>query len=260
MIDFAQAFDTTVSSLILLGSQLDDDEWRLPTECPGWTVKDNVSHIVGIQKWLQGEPEPAHELPDDLPHVRNDLGRRNELDVDLRRPYPPSEVLDELRAVLATYRAGLTTTDRAGDVETPFGPRPFAKLMMSRTYDVWTHEQDIRRATNRPGNLSGPGAECTKLVLVQELPVVAERAGVEPGRSVTFVVTGPVAFTRTITTGPDGRGSTLDAADPAVTITLDWESFVRLGCGRCTPDAVELTVEGDRELAAKVLAQLTMTP
>lgn len=260
MTDFAQAFDSTVSSLILLGSQLEAEDWILPTECPGWTVKDNVSHIVGIQRWLQGEPEPKHELPTELPHVRNDLGRRNELDVDLRRPYPPARVLEELRAVLATHRAQLPRTDRSGDVETPFGPRPFAKLMMSRTYDVWTHEQDIRRATNRPGNLSGPGAECTKLVLVQELPVVAERAGVESGQSVTFVVTGPVAFTRTITTN-DGRGTTVDAvADPTVSVTVDWESFVRLGCGRCTADAVDVTVEGDQELAGKVLAQLTMTP
>ena len=27
---------------------LSDAEWALPTECPGWDVKDQLSHLIGI--------------------------------------------------------------------------------------------------------------------------------------------------------------------------------------------------------------------
>jgi hypothetical protein len=33
--------------LLLLLSQLHDEEWRKPTVCPGWSVKDIVLHLLG---------------------------------------------------------------------------------------------------------------------------------------------------------------------------------------------------------------------
>ena len=41
-----------------IGADLSADEWRLPTECPGWSVHDNVAHMIGTERMLLGE-EPA---------------------------------------------------------------------------------------------------------------------------------------------------------------------------------------------------------
>ena len=30
--------------------ELSDTEWALPTECPGWDVKDQLSHLIGIER------------------------------------------------------------------------------------------------------------------------------------------------------------------------------------------------------------------
>ena len=38
---------------------------------------------------------------------------------------------------------------------------PFDRMIRMRTFDSWTHEQDIRRATGLPANLASPGAQVT---------------------------------------------------------------------------------------------------
>ena len=33
-------------------------QWDLATDCPGWTVKDQLSHLIGDRAMLLGEPPP----------------------------------------------------------------------------------------------------------------------------------------------------------------------------------------------------------
>jgi hypothetical protein len=49
---------------------------------------------------------------------------------------------------------------------------------------------------------------------------------------------------------------------PAVTLTMDWETFVRLACGRVRPQVVadHVKVEGDEALAERILAHFAVTP
>ena len=69
-------------SIQRLGSELDETQWKLPTDCPGWTVQDNLAHILSIESVILGLPTPDVDLPDDLAHVKNDLGRSNEIWVE----------------------------------------------------------------------------------------------------------------------------------------------------------------------------------
>ncbi len=34
--------------------ELSEPEWALPTECPGWDVKDQLSHLIGIEQGDHG--------------------------------------------------------------------------------------------------------------------------------------------------------------------------------------------------------------
>ena len=43
------------AAILALGGGLTPDEWSRPTECPGWTVLDLVSHLIGIERTLLGE-------------------------------------------------------------------------------------------------------------------------------------------------------------------------------------------------------------
>ncbi len=64
-------------SMAALGAPLDETEWKAPSECPGWTVQDNLVHITALERFILGDPLPSEDLPDNLPHVKNDIGRSN---------------------------------------------------------------------------------------------------------------------------------------------------------------------------------------
>lgn len=256
------AFEQTVRSTLALAATLTDDDWDRPTECPGWTVKDQVSHLVGIELDLLGDPSPDIDVPD-FPHIRNDFGRALEAAVHARRSVPGPAVAAELADALERRLVQLPTLDPDRVVRIPDGREgPYSRLMLVRAMDCWTHEQDIRRATGRPGNLDAPAAHCFWKLFSPVLPlIVARRAKAAPGESVTFAITGPPDFDAAVTVDENGRGA-LSAAPSAPTaeLAMDWEAYVRLTAGRCTPDAVAVGVKGDADLAARILAAMSVTP
>ncbi|MCW2940717.1 MAG: hypothetical protein JWN00_3702 [Actinomycetia bacterium] len=257
------AFEQTVRSTIALADGFEAGDWELPTECPGWTVKDQLAHLVGVERMLLGDSEPVHELPADLPHVRNDFARLLEVPIDARRPVPGPQVLAELRETLERRLAALATTDPTAETMCPDGKLgPYSRLMMFRAFDCWVHEQDIRRATGHPGNLDSPAGARARQILSGGLPfVVGKRARAEAGQSVLFEVSGPHGFRTAVLVGEDRRARvTEQVAEPTVELDLDWEAYLRLAAGRCGPAEIAAGVHGDADLAARVLASLAITP
>src|ERR1700689_3378673 len=104
-------------------SELSDTEWARPTECPGWDVKDQLSHLIGIEQMVmgQGPPEWDGPLGD---HVKNDFAALNEKWIAVRRPEDGDAVLAEFGAVTAerlTTLRGLTDDDWAKVGFSPVG-------------------------------------------------------------------------------------------------------------------------------------------
>src|SRR5580658_3168156 len=95
------ALRETWDALAAVIYELSDNEWALPTECPGWDVKDQVSHLIGIERSLMGDPAPAWDGPLG-PHVKNDFGALNESWIAVRRPFPGATVRQEFVEVAAT--------------------------------------------------------------------------------------------------------------------------------------------------------------
>ena len=187
------ALDHTWGSVVGLCEPLGAREWSLPTPCPGWSVKDIVAHLAGIERTLQGRPQPAHDLPD-YPWLRNDVGRFMEVAIDVRRPWPPDRVLAEFREVtqqrLEALRAG--ELDPTTEVTGPLGtPAPLARMLTIRVLDSWTHEQDLRAALGVPGGMTSPAAAVTRNLIVKSLPHVARKAGLAPGERVAIDVAAP---------------------------------------------------------------------
>src|SRR4051794_28982223 len=88
------------SSVTHVCRDLDEPQGDRATDCPGWSVKDNVAHMIGTERMLLGE-QPAADAPSDAPHVRNDIGRHNEQWVESYRAQPGREVLAAFEAVTA---------------------------------------------------------------------------------------------------------------------------------------------------------------
>lgn len=247
------AFEQTMRSTVEIGGTLTEADWALPTECPGWTVKDVVSHLIGLELIILGEPDPDHRLPDGLDYLRHDKARRLELAVDLRRPRPPAAVLAELVAVIERRLPHLRALSADGadpEVETLFwGPQPLSRALRTRVFDAWAHEQDIRRATGRQGGLDSPAAQVSRAFLARVLPMVVNRAGLPAGTAVRFDVSGEQEIHETV-----------GDATPAVSVSTDWETFLRLTCGRVDPGLAKVDGSGDPGQVRQVLAALAVTP
>lgn len=264
---YIEAWTQSIESISELVAPLPADAWNRATECPGWSVRDVISHVIAVESELLGDPRPIHSLPGDLRHISSEFARYMELPVDKRRCHTAPEMTGELEyTVIRRSRALRNARQEPGDlVRQPAGPFardvPYSELLRIRAFDVWVHEQDLRRALGVPGNLDSPGAQVTRDFLVQGLPkVVAKLAGAPAGSSVAFDVTGPLEFLRTVRVDEHGRASvdgTVSLA-PDVQFTLGWETYVRLACGRGRPGPVK--VEGDEELAERVLANFALTP
>ncbi|MGH3327604.1 MAG: maleylpyruvate isomerase family mycothiol-dependent enzyme [Streptomycetales bacterium] len=262
---YIDAWEQTARSTYALCEKLLSRDWERATDCPGWSVRDIVSHIIGVELEMLGERTPDHKLPSDLVHIRNDAGRRMEIAVDVRRHHTPPEVLAELGEVVERRIRALRDGDTSPDtmVQSPFGPVTYERLMGMRVFDVWVHEQDIRRAVRQPGNLESLPARLSRDVIVEALPkVVAKDAKAPPRSSVVFDVTGPESFVRSVHVDESGRGSLTQnlAFAPTATLGMQWETFVRLACGRARPDRVEVSITGDAQLAGRVMAAMTVTP
>ena len=254
----------TFDSLRDLGAQLTEEQWHMPTQLPGWNVKDNLSHIIGTERVLFGLPETDHKA-DDLANVKNPIGEMNEHHVDLRRSRTGAEVFAEFADLAEKRIAQLRSEDDAyfnNEAMTPTGPGTIADFLHIRVLDIWTHEQDMRRTVGKPGHRGGPAAEHTIDRLIRTVPiVVGKRAGTPEGGTVVIEVTGSVQ--RTIaTTITNGRGqvNNVAPADALCTITMDSDVFLQLATGRATDTelAGQFTVSGDRELATKVVSQFSM--
>jgi uncharacterized protein (TIGR03083 family) len=262
--ELVEQLDQVWGSIGDVGAPLSETQWKTPTEVPGWTVQDNLTHLVAPECRALGRPEPDHELPDDLPHVKNDFGRSNEVFVDSRRGQTGEEALAEFRAVTADRLAQLRafgSDDFGAASPTPVGPGTVRDLLPFRVFDSWVHEQDLRRAGGRPGNLQGPVAEVAFERVVASMPfVVGKKAQAPQGSTVCFDLTPPLARRFAIRT--HGRAQLLDdvPADPTVRVTTDGETFVRLTCGRLDPAAVlagdAVHLDGDAALGRRIVEQL----
>ena len=244
-----------------LCSDLSEDEWKHPTGCPGWTVQDNLSHIVDYESRAVGRPAPQH-APADLSHTRNPMGEANEVGVDFRRGRSGAEVLAEFREVTAerlTQLRALDEHDLRREVQTPAGPGTMAEMLTLRVMDCWTHEQDIRRALGRPGHAEGPVADEAVGYWTRFLPfVVGKKAAAPDGATVLFRIGDrpPVAMEVV-----DGRARVAAAppAAPTVALSLPATTFAALvGARSDAPGDVDIS--GDRALGERVVAGLGFMP
>lgn len=249
-------------SISALTGELSEAEWKTATDLPGWSVQDNLSHLIGFERVLQGLPATAHRVPKPE-YVRNAIGEMNEHEVDSRRALPGVDVAAEWRELVELRLDTLWAGDEAYfavEMMNPTGPGTLADFLHVRVLDCWLHEQDMRRAVGRPGNLDGPAAGHTIDRLIRTIPiVVGKRAATPEGGAVVIDITGGVQR-HVVCEVRNGRAALVDGptAAPLATITLDTEAFTVLAGGRRTSADVAAVVEGDPDLAARVLSQFNM--
>lgn len=269
MTDLVETYAEALSSFRALAASLQPDDWSRSTECPGWDVHDQIAHVVSLEFELAGQPL-AVALTAYGPHVRNPVGERMENGVDALRALSPTELLARLGPACEQHLAQLR--DPGLDLEAPvLGPRntllPLRELLPLRVFDVWTHEQDIRRAVGRPGAFGAAAAQVAVDRVVGSLPYVIGKAlGAPAGTSVAFDAAGELPVAVLVTVGVDGRAQATSgtpgrpAGDADITLWTSTETLLRLACGRIDPATAPVELTGDRQLGLRLLEVMAITP
>lgn len=256
-------------------ADLDAHGWATPTGCPGWDVHDQLAHVIGVERNMLGDPADDVELPEGLPHLRNDFGRAIEVAVAARRDRSPPQLIEEARETFARRLAAIDAMPAASlsePLDGPAGMRMKASQMLrTRVFDMVSHEQDIRRALRRPGVTAGPHVDIAVEQVVRAwAKLLPQRHGGRAG--VLEVVVAVGGTVREPGTAREQSTVRIDLADgqlhrggtgptPTATINLDVPGLLALAGGRTdAPDHAAVTADGDGAWAQAVLAAAVITP
>ena len=256
----------SVSSTIEIGRSLSEESWLLSSPCPGWRLKDLISHLIGIEEHLLN---PVDELPsfsEEKSWIKNDFGRFNEVAVYVRRERLGSEILAEFADVVERRSTAWKQEARQPEEETffePVGTLTIGFLLWRRVFDSWAHNQDLRMPLGLTGDLDGKAAALVYRQASKLLPMTfAKKCDASIGDSIALSITGPGAFNYGAIINEQGRGEFLVSLPktPTASIEMSTHDWYLLICGRDGRDQVTPLIQGDQDLGRRVLENFAITP
>jgi uncharacterized protein (TIGR03083 family) len=244
---------------------LGEEHWSAATDLAGWEVHAIAAHTAHLESLLAGTPHDEVEIGEPA-HVTGMLGHFTEQGVVARRDRSPDELITEIRTSATARHTALVREppqDPAAPAPGVFGLIGWTteRLLRNRPLDVWMHEQDVRRAIGRPGNLDGPAAVHTADYLAESLGfVLVKRGRAAVGTTAVLEVDGHAPYA--VGVDDHGRGHRLETvpADPTVRLAMSRETFVLLAGGRRPAEPGAVALSGDNDLGGRVVAGLAVTP
>jgi uncharacterized protein (TIGR03083 family) len=237
------AFGLAVDAFYRLITALPTGAWRTPV-LRDLDVQGLVGHLTGVeddvQRALAGDPDVAcaDHVASTQAAAERQAGRaaddtRREWHAAAERTLARARTID-LDAVVAVHGMRL----------------PLRALLVVRSFELWTHEDDIRRVCGLPESV--PDAAVLRLMtglVANLLPRGVARVTDEPPSvDVHLVLTGAGGGTWDVPVGER------IAAAPEVAIVADAVRFCRLVAARLAVDELGAHVTGGPQLATTVLA------
>jgi uncharacterized protein (TIGR03083 family) len=263
--ELVETWHRACTDFVALVREVPPEQWDHPTDLEGWSVRDVVAHTAHLEAVLAGAPEETIEVAE-APHLTSLMSYYTEQGVLARREHDQETVAAEIEQAVASRYAALTadppTDAKAAPPKTPGDvPWDFGTLLSNRPLDVWMHEQDIRRAIDRPGGYDGPAAAHVLRTFGRALPmVVGKRVSPPPGTTVRVELP-EAGLSWDVRVGDDGRAALADdGAEPTTTVTLSPEDFVVLAGGRREPARTQPRISGDDAIGRALVESLAVTP
>jgi uncharacterized protein (TIGR03083 family) len=262
--------------VLALLERLDPDDWERPTYCTRWNVRQVVSHLAGAvathadlaclversTAWLEGKADrPGSSMAlylSDLAGMTdeqrrayreagfNPLDTLTQFEVDERAQATPAELIAELRdsgpEAIANRRyqpeviRNLLLPISSG-ISVPV--HVFVDVILPR--DMWMHRMELALAADREiVRTADHEGRLTALVmrdLARRLTPLLE------SEAIVYRLTGPDGGTFHF--GPD--------QPPAAVLTMDSVDFHLMASGRLAPGDARVRIDGDADLAGRVL-------
>jgi uncharacterized protein (TIGR03083 family) len=240
-----EAFSRAADAFHGLLGTLADDVWRRPV-LRDLDVAGLVGHLTGVeddvQRALDGDHDVAcaDHVASTQPAAERAAGRA------------PEEVRGAWRAAAERTLRQVRDADLDAVVRVHGMRLPIGSLLVVRAFELWTHENDIRRAAALPASVPDPATlRLMTDLAVRLLPYGVARASdpVTPV-DVHLVLTGPGGGTWDVAVGE--RAEPVDV--PEVAIVADAVGFCRLVSARIAPGDLGAHVRGAERHADAVLA------
>jgi len=244
-----EAFRRGVNSFDALLGTLEPDEWRRPA-LRGLDVQGLVGHLIGVERGFLYALDASDDAHADDDHVAS-----TEPFATQQKGRAPADTHREWRRAVDDSLGRIESVVSQDDgFDTPvalYGLRvTLGALLVVRTFEVWTHEEDIRRATTRPlPEIDTASLRLMTALAVQFLPGGMARASLPgDGRSARLVLTGEGGGTWQTGLGLAETGRSVEGPVD-VRIVADAVDFCRLVANRIDPAAFAASVTGDTALA-----------
>jgi uncharacterized protein (TIGR03083 family) len=240
-----EAFRRAVDALLGLLTALPADAWRRPV-LRDLDVQGLAGHLSGVeedvQRALAGDPDVAG-----ADHVRS-----TQPAAERQHGRSPADTRREWHAAAEHTFARVRGADLDAIVLLHGMRLPLGALLVVRAFELWTHENDIRRAADLPATV--PDVATLRLMTdlaVRMLPVgVARVADDVPPADVHLVLIGAGGGTWDVVLGD----RTAASAVFDIGIVADAVRFCRLVADRIGPAEVGAAVTGTTALTSTVLS------
>ncbi len=234
----ADAFAAFVADLRALLDELAPDEWSEPAHPAYGSVRDLVAHLVGVEEIMLGwcGARDLVAADDHVAATRDAVASRS------RVPGP---------AVAEQWHALAQAADPARPVVAHDIPTDVDGVLVLRSFELWSHADDVRRATGRPVPPPDPAAMAllsSRLMRVAGLAPAFRGVATAAG-DVRFVLTGQGGGTYDVELARGDRA-------PDATIVVDVVDLCRVAARRLPVDELEWALEGDRAIAELLLAHV----
>lgn len=242
-VDPLTLYERQAGRLAALAAELDTVAWRHRAAPYPWDAQGLVAHLLAVERVtaaaLRGTP---HQVPlaDHLAMSEHAVGEHAGVD--------PRETVAAWRDAAAAVVDAARHADLEAQVVFHGLPMRASTLLVVRAFELWTHADDIRRATGRAP--FDPPAE--------EIRTMADRSASSLA-GLALLVDGPAVAgrARLVLTGAGGGAWDVDlGGDPTrrATVVADAVDWCRLVARRLDPAELAWTVRGDAAVADRLVA------
>jgi len=235
----------TERALAVIGTLTRDDEHLVTVN--GLSAHNLVVHLVAVESMIVealGGVSGHDDAPADIE------GRTAAVLLKFARR-PLGDAVDEWERLIGLVR--LYADDPSRSVSWRGGTLSAGDLLVARSFEIWTHRDDLRRA--RGEQLEPPEPQGLTLMSdlsVRWLPLGLELVGrVRPGETARLELTGPGGGNWTVPLGLDMPPA---LPEPVAVVRVDVVDWCLVAAERLSAGDVGVEVSGDESVAADLLA------
>ena len=247
-------YRSRVAVLHQLLGELEGADWAAEVAPYGWTAHRLVAHLAVVEEYTARQLGLTDQtpLPPGEPSSADHLAlEADEADRLASGPTAVTVARWWAAASLIADHVGSAAFDPTAPVPLHQWPFDATTALVARSFELWTHGDDIRRAIGRPLE-QVPAGELRTMssTSVEGLPLLLALQPPPPEAEAPVVLTP----TRVVLTGPGGGTFELGGPAPQANLLVaDVVDYCRVVSRRLAPEALASTRAGDQRLLASLL-------